>query len=109
MIENSPNSSRSLPRRRGKHVAWVLAGIVAVGTLLSGGAAVFREGCNSLAQTEIFEGITYGCRRLDATEEGSGLIHWVIVDLAAPGIELYVTPLDSTAVCAGLAMPPPPN
>jgi len=74
---------------------------VAVAILLSGGAAVFRERCGSLAQTEIFEGITYGCRRLDATEEGSGLVHWVSVNLAAPGIELYVTPLDPTAVARG--------
>ena len=38
---------------------------------------------------------------LDATEEGSGLVHWAIVDLAAPGIELYVTPLDPQAVARG--------
>ena len=56
---------------------------------------------NSRVQTEIFEGITYGCKRLDATEEGSGLVHWAIVDLAAPGIELYVTPLDPVAVAGG--------
>ena len=37
--------------------------------------------------TEIFAGIVYGCERLVATEEGSGLLHWVRVDLAAPGIE----------------------
>jgi hypothetical protein len=28
-------------------------------------------------------------------------LHWVIVDLAAPGVELYVTPLDPTAVARG--------
>jgi Phosphodiester glycosidase len=100
MIENPPNIIGSFPQRRAKHVAWVLAGIVAVGTLLSGGAA-FRERCDRLGPTEIFAGITYGCKRLDATNEGSGLVHWVIVDLAAPGIELYVTPLDPTAVARG--------
>lgn len=51
--------------------------------------------------TEIFQGITYGCDRMSADDEGSGLVHWVRVDLAAPGIEIYVTPLDPEAVAAG--------
>jgi len=50
--------------------------------------------------TEIFEGVTYGCERLEG-DEGSGLMHWVRVDLTAPGIELYVTPLDPQAVERG--------
>ena len=100
MIENPPNAIGSFPRKRAKHVAWVLAGTVAVGALLGGGAA-FREHCDSRVQTEIFEGVTYGCKRLDATEEGSGLLHWAIIDLAAPGIELYVTPLEPEAVAGG--------
>jgi hypothetical protein len=29
------------------------------------------------------------------------LVHWAIIDLAAPGIELYVTPLDPKAVAEG--------
>src|SRR5262249_28233159 len=48
-----------------------------------------------------FVGIAYGCKRLAATEEGSGLLHWVRVDLTAPGLELYVTPLDAAAVAQG--------
>jgi hypothetical protein len=51
--------------------------------------------------SEIFEGVTYLCDRLEPTEEGSGLLHVVKVDLAAPGLELYVTPLDPTAVAQG--------
>jgi len=51
--------------------------------------------------TEIYQGITYGCDRLETTPEGSGLIHWVRIDLTAPGISLYVTPLDPNAVAAG--------
>jgi len=51
--------------------------------------------------TEIYQGITYGCERIEANEEGSGLMHWVRVDLTAPGIELYVTPLDPQAVERG--------
>jgi hypothetical protein len=53
------------------------------------------------APTEIFEGITYGAEQLEATEEGGGLLHWVRVDLSAPGIELYVTSLDPEAVAQG--------
>jgi hypothetical protein len=51
--------------------------------------------------TEIFAGIVYGCEQLERTEEGSGLLYWVRVHLAAPGIELYVTPLDPDAVAQG--------
>src|SRR5262249_37565170 len=50
---------------------------------------------------KIFEGMTYGCERLEATEEGSGLLHWMRIDLTAPGLELYVTPLDPVAVAQG--------
>ncbi len=50
---------------------------------------------------EIFQGITYGCERLDATAEGSGLVHWVRIDLTAPGIDLFVTPLNPAASAAG--------
>jgi Phosphodiester glycosidase len=53
------------------------------------------------APTEIYQGITYGCERLETTAEGSGLVHWVRVDLTAPGISLYVTPLEPAAVRAG--------
>jgi hypothetical protein len=50
---------------------------------------------------EIFRGITYGCMRLEPTEEGSGLVHWVRIDLTAPGIELFITPLNPSAVAIG--------
>jgi hypothetical protein len=51
--------------------------------------------------TEIYQGVTYGCERLEVDDQGSGLVHWVRVDLTAPGIELYVTPLDPQAVNRG--------
>ena len=46
----------------------------------------------------IFSGITYGCELLERTEQGHGILHWVRVELGAPGIELYVTPLDPSAL-----------
>ena len=58
--------------------------------------------CQSAASsTEIFRGVTYGCATLRATEEGNGLIHWVQIDLTVPGIELFVTPLEHSAVAQG--------
>jgi hypothetical protein len=50
---------------------------------------------------EIFSGVTYGCERLERTEQGHGMLHWVRVELDAPGIELYVSPLDRSALEQG--------
>ena len=50
---------------------------------------------------EIFSGVTYGCELLERTEQGHGALHWVRVELGAPGIELYVTPLDPSALKDG--------
>ena len=50
---------------------------------------------------EVFSGVTYGCERLDRTEQGHGILRWVRVELRAPGIELYVTPLNPSAVAQG--------
>ncbi|MEO0852743.1 MAG: phosphodiester glycosidase family protein [Cyanobacteria bacterium J06648_11] len=51
--------------------------------------------------TEIFRGVTYRCERLTPTPEASGLMHLVEIDLAAPGLELYVTPVDPVALQQG--------
>ena len=50
---------------------------------------------------EIFSGITYGCERLERSEQGQGVFHWIRVELGTRGIELYVTPLDPSAVALG--------
>jgi Phosphodiester glycosidase len=85
--------------RRNGSLAAVLAVLVAAA--LTGGGSVFLERHGPQAPTEIFKGISYGCRGLITTEEGSGLVYWVRVDLTAPGIELYLTPLDPAAVAQG--------
>jgi hypothetical protein len=54
-----------------------------------------------LPPTKIFHGITYTCEDLSNREECRGLMHLVRVDLAAPGIGLYLTPLDPEAVERG--------
>ncbi len=51
--------------------------------------------------TEIYRGVWYTCDRIDAGDEGSGWYHLVMVDLSAPGVELYVTPVSAAAVAQG--------
>ena len=78
-----------------------VVGVLVLGPPIRGGSPCLDRRGETPAATEIFEGITYGCERLEPSEEGSGFIHWVRVDLTAPGIELYVTPKDPTAVSQG--------
>jgi hypothetical protein len=75
--------------------------IVAVLATLASGDTVWWDHRGLQPATQIFEAITYGCERLEKTQEGGGLLHWVRVDLTAPGIELYVTPLDPSATAQG--------
>lgn len=93
-----PRTKTVMSRRR-----WLTLLALAGGTLL--GAVVILwilwPGRCPQAAIPIFEGVTYQCERLQQTAEGTGALHVVRVDLAAPGIELYVTPLDPTAVAAG--------
>ena len=46
-------------------------------------------------------GITYGCKQLEPSEEARGVVHWVRIDLTAPGITPFVTSKDPTAVSQG--------
>src|SRR5262245_65674228 len=85
MIESAPGSSAKGPLQRDgrqtDRLRWVWIGFVAVGALvLISASSVYRDRCGP-SSIAIFEGITYGCKRIDATEEGSGLLHWVLVDL----------------------------
>jgi Phosphodiester glycosidase len=82
--------------------AWRCALLLAVAFgALSVGASVCWNCRQRQPPTDIFEGITYGREFLATTEEGGGVIHWVRIELTAPGIELYVTPLDPSAVAQG--------
>jgi Phosphodiester glycosidase len=53
------------------------------------------------ASAEIFAGITYGCKILEPSDNGSGVVHWVRINLTAPGIAPYVTSKEPTAVSQG--------
>jgi hypothetical protein len=54
-----------------------------------------------MSPREIFRGVTYSCQRLPDEGEGGGLFHLVQVDLSAPGVSVYTTPLDKDAVAHG--------
>ena len=76
------------------------AAIVIALALFMGADSFSSERCTA-GPTAMFSGITRGCELLGRTEEGHGALHWVRVELTAPGIELYVTPLDSSALASG--------
>jgi hypothetical protein len=68
--------------------------------LFASADSVYSRRCAPEPRT-VFSGITYGCELLERSEEGHGILHWVRVELSAPGIELYVTPLDPSALASG--------
>jgi peptidoglycan/LPS O-acetylase OafA/YrhL len=60
----------------------------------------FKLGPRPTPPTEIFQGVTYTCEELDE-DECKGLVLVVRVDLTAPGVGIYLTPLDPEAVRHG--------
>jgi hypothetical protein len=50
--------------------------------------------------TEIFRGITYSCVECNRPD-CRGLVHLVQIDLKAPGVQLYLTPIDPEAYAQG--------
>jgi hypothetical protein len=82
---------------RGLLIAAGLGAVTAATVALVGGESDCSAQATPRPTTEIFQGVVYGCERLAPGEEGRGVIHWVRVDLNAPGIELYVTPQDPDA------------
>ena len=79
--------------------------VVAVVALLAFSIGAPLEGeftCSGRpAAAEVFEGITYGCKQMEPSEEARGVVHWVRINLTAPGIAPYVTSKDPTAVGQG--------
>lgn len=54
-----------------------------------------------MAEREIYRGVYYQCARLPETAESGGLAHIVRVDLSAPGIQIWLTPMDPAASAQG--------
>ena len=75
--------------------------IVALLGAMVGGGSAGSDRCTQRALNKIFRGIIYGCEELAVDDEGRGAVYWVRIDLTAPGISLYVTPLDAEAVGEG--------
>jgi len=79
--------------------------VIAVGALLVFTLGAPTEGaltCSGRpAAAQIFEGITYGCKQMQPSEEASGVVHWLRINLTAPGIAPYVTSKEPTAVSQG--------
>jgi len=94
-VQDSLGSWLSLLKKR---VCRFVAFFVVLGAFLHGD---FWEQGHPHQPVKIFAGVTYCCERLAVTQEGGGLVHWVRIDLAAPGVELYVTPLDPAATARG--------
>ena len=87
---------------RNKWLRWlVLAVIGVVGTLAIGFTLPPSRCDQSRPARLIFEGVVFGCALVEPSEEGSGSLYWARIDLSAPGIELYVTPLDPHALAEG--------
>ena len=86
--------------RRLHRLALAAAGSIIAAGLAVGGWFLYRYH-GPHAPVQIYRGLTYGCDRLPETDQGGGLVHWVRADLTVPGVRLYATPLDPTAVAAG--------
>jgi hypothetical protein len=110
MIWMNPSANRppatAFPRRQGGRPGWLAKGrwaavFLALGLAALIAGAFLSDARGPQAATEIFQGVVYGREQLAPTDEGSGFLHWLRVDLTAPGIELYVTQLDPGAVARG--------
>lgn len=76
-------------------------GLLLCAGLAAVGGAFWWNRPQPLPPTEIFRGVVYRCEQLAAGPEASGLMHLVRVDLTAPGVSLYITPVDREAEAAG--------
>ena len=80
---------------------WIagLALLMCLAAIAAGAARII--GPQPLGPIEIFPGVSFRSDILPVTEEGGGRVDVVITDLRAPGLQLYVTPLDPAALAKG--------
>lgn len=100
MMAETLNQSGDRPprrkRRRRRLLAWVIVAIACFA-----GAYAWWSYRGPTPPVQIFRGVTYSCERLPEEPDGGGLLYLVQVDLTAPGIGIYTTPLDPDAVAKG--------
>ena len=77
-----------------------LALLMCLAAIAAAGAA-WIIGPQPLGRIEIFPGVSFRSDILPVTEEGGGRVYVVVADLRAPGLQLYVTPLDPAALAKG--------
>ncbi len=82
---------------RAKHI--VALALLVIATISCAWLLSNRRG--ELPPTEIFRGVTYQCTLFPPAPEVRGAMHVVIADLNAPGVQIYVTPMDPVAQARG--------
>ena len=101
VVQMPPAAYPARPRPR---TSWRRRVVVLTGLLLIAGLGVeayqWWTRPRPTPPTEIFRGVTYTCFERNEPE-CRGLVHVVKVDLTAPGIQLYLTPLDAEAMVHG--------
>lgn len=97
-MEAEQRAASQVPKRY-RRLRIILLICIAAG--LAGGIYWWWNRREPLPPTRIFQGVTYRCDRLSETPESHGLVHIVEVDLTAPGIELFITPVDPAARAKG--------
>ena len=94
---SDPDSSGGVARRSNwrRRFCWVgaAAGLVAL--------VWCARARGPLPPTEVYRGVVLLAERLPETAETGGLLYLVRVDLTAPGVDLFTTPLDQHAESAG--------
>jgi len=78
-----------------------LAAIAAGAASIIGQRVAWIIGPQPVGRIQIFPGVSFRTDILPVTEEGGGRVHVVVTDLRAPGLHLYVTPLDPAALAKG--------
>src|SRR6266705_6768189 len=89
-------------RRKWRFLAW--AAVIALLASLAFGFEFrpVRSNCDQARPArQIFEGIVFSCDSIEQGVEGGGPLYWARIDLTAPGIKLFVTPLDPIALAQG--------
>jgi len=89
-------------RRKWRFLAW--AAVIALIASLAFGFEFrpVRSNCDQARPArQIFEGIVFSCDSIEQGVEGGGPLYWARIDLTAPGIKLFVTPLDPIALAQG--------
>jgi hypothetical protein len=87
-------------KRRLVRLGWLCAVTLLVAALLAAGY-LWLSYHGPAAPVQVYRGITYSCEALPTTPESGGLLHLVKVDLSAPGVRFYITPLNPASQARG--------